>query len=34
MSKDGVIIGQIQYNEADQLLDFSTRYRESLYPAL
>ncbi len=33
MNKDRVVIRQIQHNEADHLLDASTRYMESLYHA-
>ncbi|MGA0194598.1 MAG: hypothetical protein ACO3LJ_04255 [Ilumatobacteraceae bacterium] len=33
LSKDRIVIQQIQHNEADHLLDSSTRYMESLYPA-
>ena len=32
VSKDGVVIRQIQHNEADHLLEASTHYMESLYP--
>ena len=33
MNKDRVVIRQIQQNEAEHLLDASTRYMESLYHA-
>ena len=33
LSKDRIVIQQIQHNEADHLLDSSTRYMEDLYPA-
>ena len=32
VSEDSVVIRQIQHNEADHLLEASTRYMESLYP--
>ena len=33
VNKDRIVIGQIQHNEAEHLLDASTRYMENLYPA-
>ena len=33
VSKDRIVIKQIQHNEAEHLLDASTRYMENLYPA-
>ena len=33
VNKDRIVIRQIQHNEAEHLLDSSTRYMENLYPA-